>query len=65
MNERTKELRKIMSDNALKSKHVAVMLGRSLKTVQMWRCRKSIRVIPAPMLSLLRHEVAQRDKAAA
>lgn len=52
----TVELRRIMRDNALTTRAVAEMLGRSRQCVKRWSSEHTI--IPPPMLELLKFKIA-------
>lgn len=58
----TERLHKIMSEYDVKSQDVAVLLNRSLKTVQCWRCQ-SPAPIPDHSLELLELKLAARGSA--
>ncbi|HEX8552519.1 MAG TPA: helix-turn-helix domain-containing protein [Abditibacteriaceae bacterium] len=53
MNQRTQRLIDIMKDSGLSAKDVAELLGKSEKTVRIWRCKNEDRVIPQNLLDLL------------
>lgn len=57
MHERTKELRQIMKDNGLTCQQVATLMGRSVKTVLIWRTTSDEKVIPENMLQLLKYKL--------
>lgn len=57
MHERTKELHKIMADNGLSCEKVAELMGRSAKTVTIWRTKSDNKVIPENMLALLKYKL--------
>lgn len=57
MHERTAELHQIMKQNGLTCKQVAALMGRSEKTVLIWRAKSDDKVIPENMLMLLKYKL--------
>jgi hypothetical protein len=60
MHERTAELHQIMKQNGLTCKKVAELMGRSEKTVLIWRSKGDEKVIPENMLQLLKYKLAEK-----
>lgn len=57
MHPRTKELHELMADRSLTCKQVAELLGRSEKTVLIWRTKSDDKVIPDNALQLLKYKL--------
>lgn len=61
MQTRTEKLRSLMADHNLSEDKVAELLGRSVTTVRIWRCKtEASKVIPQPLLELLELKAAQQ-----
>ena len=60
MNPRTEKLRELMRSHQLTAADVAKILGRSVSTVRIWRCKNSSRIIPETALRLLELELSAK-----
>lgn len=49
-----------MAERGLTAAKVAAMLDRKTATVNMWRCRNGVRVIPDTALQLLEFKLARK-----
>lgn len=53
MHERTTALRQLMARRGISARQAGEIVGRTEKTVRMWRCRTGERVIPEHTLEIL------------
>lgn len=61
MNERTEQLRAIMTEHQLSTADVGKILKRAPMTVRVWRCKNGSRTIPDHSLKLLALAVAKSE----
>lgn len=60
MNERTEQLRDIMSAHRLSAAEVGEILNRNPQTVRVWRSKYDARIIPADALNVLKFTLLER-----